>query len=102
MLRRRGLERFTRDNPSITQGVQLPEPEHSAKMAWPVPTVPLGVQVASGMVMGTHSGAAWAADVQRRADDRRVESAGVAAYHRGKAKEQEEREAPAARSNSSG
>jgi hypothetical protein len=48
----RGLERFTvMENPSIPQKVQLPDPEESAKMAWPRPTVPFGVLVASSVVL---------------------------------------------------
>jgi len=33
-LEARGLDGFTRDNPSITKAVQLADWEHSAKMAW--------------------------------------------------------------------
>jgi hypothetical protein len=53
-------------------------------------------------VMGSHSGAAWAADLEARNSARRQEGARVAAHYKARAKEREERENAEARSKSPG
>ncbi len=45
----RNLERFTRDTPSITKELRLPDWKKSDKLAWPPRQTPLGVLVAQGM-----------------------------------------------------
>ena len=45
----RNLEGFTRDMPSITKELRLPDWEQPNRLAWPPPQTPLGVLVAQGM-----------------------------------------------------
>jgi hypothetical protein len=55
----RKLAAFSRDEPSITKELRLPNWEQSEKMAWPPPQVPLGVLVAQSMVPAAHPGRDW-------------------------------------------
>lgn len=88
----RRLNRFTRDSPSMVGRVQLPDPEHADRMVWPPPKVPLGVQIASSMTLAPGPAGDWAAGIEARAQDRRDESATVAAHYKAEAKDREERE----------
>jgi hypothetical protein len=88
----RGLQHFSRSNPSIVARLQIPDPEHSERNAWPLPAVPLAIGIVSSMAFAPGPGADWAADVEARNSARREDTARVAAYHGAQAKEQEERE----------
>jgi hypothetical protein len=55
----RNLDGFTRDDPPITKGLQLPDWANAAKMAWPPPQVPLGVLMAQGMVPAAYPAGDW-------------------------------------------
>lgn len=69
----RKLESFSGYEPSIIKAVKLPDWAHSGRMAWPPPTLPLSVAVASSMTPppDPRFGANWAAareqDMARRA-----------------------------------
>ena len=72
----RNLDGFTRDDPPITKGLQLPHWADAAKTAWPPPQIPLGVLMAQGMAPAAHPGGDWwqlkeaAARVQRERQER--------------------------------
>jgi DNA repair exonuclease SbcCD ATPase subunit len=56
----RNLERFTRDEPSITNELRLPDWDQPSKLAWPPPQTPLAVLVLQGMAAAVdHPGATW-------------------------------------------
>jgi hypothetical protein len=56
----RNLERFTRDEPSITNELRLPDWDQPSKLAWPPPRMPLAVLVLQGMGAAVdHPGATW-------------------------------------------
>jgi hypothetical protein len=55
----RNLDGFTRAEPPIAEGSQLPDWANAAKMAWPPPPTPLGVLVAQGMAPAAHPGGDW-------------------------------------------
>jgi hypothetical protein len=56
----RNLERFTRDEPSITNELKLPDWGQPAKLAWPRPQTPLGVLVSQAMAPAVdHPGDNW-------------------------------------------
>ena len=44
----RNLEHFTRDEPSITNELKLPDWDQPTKLAWPRPRTPLGVLALQG------------------------------------------------------
>ena len=73
LIRARGLDRFERSCPSLTGSVKLPDWAHSGRMAWPPPTIPLSVAVATSMTpppdprFSGHSAAAGQKDKARRA-----------------------------------
>jgi hypothetical protein len=46
----RGLEAFSQDRPSISERLQLPDPNNSAALVWPVAQQSLGVAMAESMV----------------------------------------------------
>ena len=48
-LKARGLEDFSRDQPSITRELKLPSWTESNKLAWPPPARPVGVVLAEAM-----------------------------------------------------
>lgn len=70
----RGLESFTRSNPSLMDAVKLPDWADSDRMVWPPPQAPLAALLAASMVPPPDAQftANWAAarekDVARRAD----------------------------------
>ena len=56
----RNLEGFTRDQPSITNELQLPDWDQPVKLAWPPPQTPLAVLAVQGMAAAVdHPGANW-------------------------------------------
>jgi hypothetical protein len=56
----RNLEGFTRDQPSITNELQLPDWDQPVKLAWPPPQTPLAVLAVQGMAAAVdHAGANW-------------------------------------------
>jgi hypothetical protein len=46
----RNLERFSRSDPSLIDGVKLPDLSQSDQMIWPPRKIPLSVQVATSMI----------------------------------------------------
>jgi hypothetical protein len=46
----RNLERFSRSEPSVVDGVKLPDWSQSDRMIWPPRKIPLSVQVARSMI----------------------------------------------------
>ena len=70
----RGLDTFSRDQPSLARTVQLPDWECSSKMAWPASQVPLAALMAQSIGPQVHPGADWAAaltadNVRRKATE---------------------------------
>ena len=56
----RNLEGFTRDEPSISNELKLPDWDQPAKLAWPRPQTPLGVLASQGMAAAVdHPGDNW-------------------------------------------
>jgi hypothetical protein len=45
----RGIDSFTRSEPSISADLKLPDWEQPAKLAWPPPRTPLAVLAVQGM-----------------------------------------------------
>jgi hypothetical protein len=88
-LEARGLDGFTRDNPSLAKTLQLPDPEQPGKFVWPPREASLAVQVAMGM---THPGADWFQESKQRSTARREEHARVIDHYDAMAREREERE----------
>lgn len=88
----RGLESFSRDNPSLTQELKLPDWEQSTKLAWPPPQPSLGKIMAQTMAVPYHPGAAWAEHAHERAAAVREEQERVADYYEAQARRREERE----------
>jgi hypothetical protein len=74
-LEARGLDGFTRDHPSLAKTLQLPDWEHSAKMAWPPRGPSLAVQVAAGMAFRDHPGGDWFQESKQRTAALREEHA---------------------------
>jgi hypothetical protein len=65
----RNLGGFTRDRPSITNELKLPDWDQSNKLAWPPPQTPLAVLAVQGMAAAVdHAGDNW---WQRRAGRQR-------------------------------
>jgi hypothetical protein len=97
----RGLDSFTTANPSIAKTMQLPDFEHSAKMAWPPPSTPLAVLASQAMPAPPHSGGEWWRGREERAAAQRAEQARVAAYYEDMERQREEREAAEAQARRS-
>jgi hypothetical protein len=55
----RNLEGFTRDRPSITNELKLPDWDQPAKLAWPPPQTPLAVLAVQVAAAVDHPGANW-------------------------------------------
>ena len=57
----RGLDGFTRFEPSIASELKLPDWNQATKLAWPPPTPSIAVQVAADMarMLPPHAGANW-------------------------------------------
>ena len=56
----RNLEGFTRDQPSITNELQLPDWDQPVKLAWPPPQTALAVLAVQGMAAAVdHPGGNW-------------------------------------------
>ena len=85
----RGLPAFSASEPQISKGVQLPDYEHSALMAWPVRRPP-DLTVTPAMV--AHPGADWASDQNQRAQTMRAENERRMNYYASMAQQREERE----------
>jgi hypothetical protein len=85
----RGLPAFSASEPQISKGVQLPDYEHSALMAWPV-RCPPDLTVTPAMV--AHPGADWASDQNQRAQAMRAENERRMKYYASMAQQREERE----------
>jgi hypothetical protein len=89
----RGLERFTRDNPSLTTTAELRDWGNSGRKIWPQHSSgSFAAEFAQGMTTA-HPGARWGEpdiQAQRRAEAER-ENARMAAYHDQAAKDEEER-----------
>jgi hypothetical protein len=63
----RNLDGFTRDEPSITKELRLPDWDQSNKLAWPRPQTPLAVLAVQGVAAAVdHPGDNW----WRRRDER--------------------------------
>jgi hypothetical protein len=80
-LEARDLESFTRDAPSITKELRLPDWEQPTKTVWPRPQTPLAVLAMQGMPALPHPGANWWQGREQRATAQRVEQERVAAYY---------------------
>ena len=91
-LEARGLDSFTRDNPSIAKMLQLPDWEQPSKLVWPPPRVSLAVQVATGMIHDSHPGGDWFQESKQRTAALREEHARVIDHYDSMARAREERE----------
>jgi len=97
----RGLESFTTANPSISKTMQLPDFEHSNRMAWPPPSTPLAVLASQAVPALAHSGGEWWRGREERAAAQRAEQERVAAYYADQQRRREEREAAEAQARRS-
>ena len=80
-LEARNLESFSRDAPSITTELRLPDWDHPPKMAWPPPQTSLAVLAAQGIAALPHPGAHWWEGREQRAAAQRAEQERVAQYY---------------------
>jgi hypothetical protein len=67
------------------------------KLAWPPPSIPIGVQVAASMAVPRGPSPDWQRDIAERDRARRAEAQRVAEYHNRMAKQREEQENAATR-----
>jgi hypothetical protein len=74
----RNLERFTRDEPSITKELKLPDWDQPTKLAWPPHRPSNWSSVTPAM---HHPGADWHSEIEARNLARRQESERVAAFY---------------------
>jgi hypothetical protein len=100
----RNLESFSTANPSIAKMLQLPDFEHSARLAWPPPTPSLAAQVAASMasMIRPHPGANWASEREGRTHELREEHERIIAHYDAAARAREEREAAEAQKRGKG
>src|ERR1035437_9611791 len=98
----RGLDGFTRDEPSIARAVQLPDFERSAVLAWPPPKPSMAVQVATSMTYGSHPSANWWEESKERAQAMREDHERVIAYYDAMAQQREKSEADEAQKRGKG
>jgi len=98
----RGLDGFTRDEPSIARAVQLPDFERSAVLAWPPPKPSMAVQVATSMTYGSHPSANWWEESKERAQAMRADHERVIAYYDAMAQQREKSEADEAQKRGKG
>lgn len=92
-LKARNLEDFSRDVPSITKGLRLPDWDRPTKTAWPPPQTPLAVLATQGMPASPpHPGGNWWQDRDERVAAQRAEQERVAAFYRDQQCAKEERE----------
>jgi hypothetical protein len=91
----RGMQSFSTFDPSIAKAVQLPDFDHSDRMAWPPPTPSLAAQVAESMasMIRPHPGANWASEREERSRELRAEHERAIAHYAAMARQREEREA---------
>jgi hypothetical protein len=89
-LHARGLDRFTRDAPSLLTSVCLFDWD-SSRQAWPLPRPPMAAAFAATFVPA-YNGADWANNYEQRAAAQQVERQRMADYYARLTKEQEERE----------
>jgi hypothetical protein len=83
----RNLDGFTRDDPPITEGLQLPDWGNATKIAWPPPTAPLGVLAAQSMALASHPGGDWWQVKEEATRDRREQQERVVTEQEAKARE---------------
>ena len=88
----RGLESFSRANPSITEEFKLPDWDEPTKLAWPPSQPSLGVIMAQTMAVPYHPGGNWGQQREERAAAVREEQERVADYYEAQARRREERE----------
>jgi hypothetical protein len=95
-LHARGIDHFSRDNPSLLESTRLIDWE-SGDEIWPPPQTPLAVLVAASVPRSPYRGADWWQDNERRATAQRAEQQRHADYLARTKKEQEDRENAEAR-----
>ena len=89
-LHARGLDRFTRDAPSLLTSVSLFDFD-SGRQIWPPPRPPMAAAFAASMVPADNP-ADWANNYERRAAAQQAERQHMADYYARTTREQEERE----------
>jgi hypothetical protein len=89
-LHARGLDRFTRDTPSLLTSVCLFD-FHSGRQIWPPRRPPMAAAFATSMVSACDP-ADWARNHERRAEAQQREQQYMADYYARTTREQEERE----------
>jgi hypothetical protein len=89
----RALDSFSRDNPSITKELQLPDWERSNRLAWPPPKAPLAALVAAAIpAFQFPGGGEWWEGREKLAARQEAEQARLAAYYEKQERAREERE----------
>ena len=90
----RGLDNFTRDDPSIANELKLPDFEHSVQMAWPPPRPSMGAAFAATMMPTSDRrfSADWWQEREQGAARQRAEQQRIADTYVRMTREQEERE----------
>jgi hypothetical protein len=90
----RGLDNFTRDDPSIVNELKLPDFEHSVQMAWPPPRPSMGAAFAATMLPASDRrfSAEWWQEREQGAARQRAEQQRIADYYARTTEEQEARE----------
>jgi hypothetical protein len=92
----RGLLNFSRDMPSLTERVQLPDINNSAALSWPPPRQSLGIVMAQSMLAAAtdprrYSDKWW--EVQEEDNQaRRAENERIAEFYRQSTEQQERRQ----------
>jgi hypothetical protein len=95
-LHARGLDNFSRDNPSLLESTRLFD-WVSGREIWPPPQTPLAVLVAASVPRMQHPGADWWKTNERRAAEQRAEQQRMSDYYVRAKAEQEARENAEAR-----
>ena len=95
----RGLDNFTRDDPSIARELKLPDFEHSVRMAWPPPPTSMGAAFAATMMPASDQrfSAEWWKEGEEGAARQRARQQSTADYYARQTTQQEERENAEAR-----
>jgi hypothetical protein len=88
----RGLGGFDRENPSLTQQLQLPDFERSSRLTWPPPKIPLALLAATPVPFDRAYSGEWWQDVEARNEQRRAENVHVAAHYNEEARARAARE----------
>jgi hypothetical protein len=87
----RGLDNFSRDNPSLLESTRLFD-WVSGREIWPPPRTPLAVLVAASVPRTQHPGADWWKTNEQRTAEQLAERQRMADYYKRTKREQEERE----------